>query len=315
MKIVIIEPIGITEDALKTLSLLLKANGHEIIAYNRRANTEEELISWVEYADVIILANHPLTGKVINACKCLKMVDVAFTGIDHIDVEVCKAQNIMVCNAAGYATNAVAELTIGLIIDLHRNISSHDQSMKSGTYLNPIGRELKNKVLGIVGTGAIGIKVSEIARAFGMRVIAYSRTPKKEALKKGVKYVDLDTLLKYSDIVSIHTPLNKETFHLIDKTQLMKMKKSAVLINTARAAIVDVEALIEGLNKGIIAGAGIDVFYSEPPLPRDDQIFKAKNMILTPHIAYSTQESLYQRAVIVFENIKLWLEGKPQNVQ
>ncbi|MSS19678.1 NAD(P)-dependent oxidoreductase [Pseudoramibacter porci] len=314
LKIVIMEPLGISDDAFKALTMLLKADGHQIIAYDHKAETEEILAERVADANIIVLANQPLRKKVLEHCHHLKMVDVAFTGVDHIDVDYLKANHIAICNAANYSTHAVAELAIGLMIDLKRKISESQDILVQGKSKFPIGSELCGQTLGIVGTGTIGLQVAKIAKAFGCHLIAYSRTQREEAQAMGIEYVSLDQLMRRSDIISLHVPWTKETTQMIDAQQINKMKKEAILINTARGALIDYHALAQALNMGKIAGAGIDVFEEEPPLPPDHPLLTAKNCIITPHIAYATREALYKRAEIVFDNIRCWLEGQPQNI-
>ena len=314
MKIVIMEPLGITEDTLKTLTMLLKADGHEIVAYPDRARTDDELVSRIADAEVLILANQPLREPVISRCDRLKLVDIAFTGVDHVDIAPLKARGVTICNAAGYATNAVAELVFGLIIDLYRDITPYDAATRNAGARSGVGREIAGKTFGIIGTGAIGLHTASIAKAFGCRVLAYSRTERKAGIQAGIDYVDLDTLLRTSDIVSLHVPLTDETAGLIGRRELALMKKSAVLINTSRGPVVDSDALAAALKTGGIAGAGIDVYEMEPPIPVDHPLVGAPHTILTPHLAFATEESLYQRAVIVFDNVRKWLEGHPQNI-
>jgi phosphoglycerate dehydrogenase-like enzyme len=315
MKIVIMEPLGISSDSFKTLSLLLRADGHQVIAYDERAKNDEELIERVKDADVLILANQPLHRNIIEACVNLKLVDVAFTGLDHVDLDACREREIMVCNAAGYSTNAVAELVFGLIIDLYRAISASDMQLREGEVSRRPGIELKGKTLGIIGTGAIGLRVAEIGKVFGCNLLAYSRSVKPEGEALGIHYESMEDVFKNSDIVSLHLPLTPQTARIIGAQQLGLMKPSAILINTARGGIIDNEALASALNEGRIAGAGIDVFDEEPPFSSFEPLLTAKNTVLTPHIAFSTRESLYQRAVIVFDNVRCWLEGNPQNVK
>lgn len=315
MRIVIIESLGITPDALKTLSLLLKANGHEVIAYDKRAKTDAELSERVRDADVVVLANQPLGRSVIENCEKLKMLDIAFTGVDHVDVAAAREKDVLICNAAGYATQAVAELVIGLIIDLYRYIITLEKETRSGgTIGGLVGNELSGKTLGIVGTGAIGLEVAKLAGAFGCKLLGYNRSVRPAGEALGIRYVSLEELAAESDIVSVHLPLTKGTQGVIDEAFLNRMKKEAILINTARGGVVDTQALAQALSDDVIAGAAVDVFDSEPPLPADHPLLHVPNIILTPHIAYATQESLYKRAEIVFDNIRHWLDGKPTNV-
>ena len=262
-----------------------------------------------------MLANQPLSAEIINACPKLKMLSVAFTGVDHIALAACRARNILVCNAAGYSTNAVAELTFGLAISVIRNIVPCDaRCRRAETKDGLVGFELFGKTFGVVGTGAIGARVAKIAAAFGCRVLAYSRTEKQKLVDAGVQYVSLDELLEQSDFVSLHVPLTEATRGLINAEAIAKMKQGAVLLNTARGPVVDSAALAAALNAGKLAGAGIDVFEGEPPIAKDHPLCSAKNTVLTPHVAFASREALETRADIVFANIEKWLAGAPQNI-
>lgn len=311
MKLVIIEPLGVADEKLMEMAECLKDKA-EIVYYNTRTTDQAELIERGKDADIIVVSNLPLDAQVIEGCKNLKMLSVAFTGIDHIAMDACRARGITVCNCAGYSTAAVADLVFGQLIALYRNLIACDSACRAGgTKEGLIGFELEGKKFGVIGTGAIGLRVAAIARAFGCEVYAYSRTQKEG---KDIKYVELDTLLAECDIVSLHLPLNDETKGLISKEKLALMKREAVLINTARGPVVDSEALAEALENGGIAGACIDVFEKEPPIGQDHPLFSAPNVLVTPHIAFATKEALVKRAVIVFENIIKYLDGQPQNV-
>ncbi len=312
MKLVIIEPLGVNDEKLLAMARDMLPSDIEIVYYNTRVTDTETLIERGKDADIIAVSNLPMNADVINGCKNLKMLSVAFTGVDHIAMDACKANGVLVSNCAGYSTVAVADLVFGMVIALYRNmIPCNDVVRKSGTKDGLVGFELEGKKFGIIGTGAIGLRVASIARAFGCEVFAYSRT-KKDA--PGITYVDMDTLLSTCDIVSLHTPLNPQTRGLIGKDQLALMKSSALLINTSRGPVVDSEALAEALNTGKIAGAGVDVFEMEPPVPESHPLLNAKNVIATPHVAFATKEALEKRAVIVFDNIARWAKGEPQNV-
>ena len=312
MKLVIIEPLGVEQE--KLLDMAKKALGDrvEIVYYDTRTTDTAELIRRGKDAEIIAVSNLPLSAEVIRGCEKLKLLSVAFTGVDHIAMDACKEKNVMVCNCAGYSTAAVADLVFGMLITLYRNVIPCDARCRAGeTKDGLIGFELEGKKFGVVGTGAIGLRVAAIAKAFGCEVLAYSRTVKQV---EGVTYTDLNTLLSTCDIVSLHTPLTEQTRGLIGKDQLALMKKSAILINTARGPVVDEIALAEALNNGQIAGACVDMFDKEPPLDPEKPLLKAKNTLLTPHIAFATKEALVKRAVIVFDNVAAYLDGKPQNV-
>lgn len=310
MKIVQIEPLGITDEQLKSLVEKLENNGDEYIAYDSRETDTDKLIERVKDADVVVLANQPFPAEVVEKCEKLKMISVAFTGVDHVAVDECKKRGICVCNAAGYSTNAVSELVFGLIISLYRKINEGKENMTSGVKMAP-GIELYGKKFGIIGTGAIGLKTAEIAKSFGCEVYAYSRTEKHI---DGVKYITLCDLMRTCDIISVHVPLNDSTKDLVSSMLIDEMKSNAILINTARGPIIDNTALAKALKDGKIAGAGIDVFDTEPPLAPDYPLLDAPNTVLMPHIGFSTKEALYKRAVITINNITSWKSGEPQNV-
>lgn len=312
MKLVIIEPLGVEQEKLLSMAKEALPADVEIVYYDTRVTDTETLIERGKDADIIVVSNLPMNSEVIDGCKNLKLLSVAFTGVDHIAMDACRKNGVMVNNCAGYSTVAVADLVFGMIIALYRNIIPCDEAVrKEGTKDGLVGFELEGKKFGVIGTGAIGLRVAKIAQAFGCEVYAYSRTAKEV---EGVTYVDLNTLLSTCDIVSLHTPLNASTKGLIGKDQLALMKKNAILINTARGPVVDSEALADALNSGAIAGAGIDVFETEPPVKKEHPLLNAKHVVATPHVAFATKEALVKRAIIVFDNVKKWLEGTPQNV-
>lgn len=315
MKIVIMEPLGIALEKVNALIAPLKAEGHEVVYYESKETEQDKLLERVQDAEIIMLANQPLSGQIINGCPKLRMLSVAFTGVDHIDLDACRARNIVVCNAAYYSTNAVAELTFGLAIAVIRNIVPCDGRTRSCAAKDGlVGFELCGKTFGVVGTGAIGCKVARIAQAFGCKVVAYSRTQRQELVAAGVEYLPLEQLLAEADFVSLHVPLTEATKGLLNEDAISRMKPSAVLLNTARGGVVDSQALAEALNAGRLAGAGIDVFENEPPIATDHPLCHAKNTVLTPHVAFASKEALEVRAEIVFRNIECWMQGAAQNV-
>lgn len=312
MKLVILEPLGVDKGKLLEMAKETLGNKIEIIYYNTRAEDTETLIQRSKDADAVVLSNLPYKKEVIEKCPNLKMICVAFTGVDHVAMDYCKEKNIMVCNCAGYSTVAVADLVFGMVISLYRNIIPCNSVVREGGTKNGlVGFELEGKKFGVVGLGAIGMRTARIAKAFGCEVYAYSRT-KKDI--EGINFVDLNTLMSTCDIVSLHVPLNDSTKCLINSENLELMKKNSILINTARGPVVDSAALAEALNSGKIAGAGVDVFEVEPPIPVDHVLFGAKNLIVTPHVAFATAEAFQKRAVIVFDNIEKWAAGVPQNI-
>jgi len=315
MKIVMIEPINISMLKIEEYRQTLEAEGHQLIAYSARAESDEEMLKRAEEADILIIANQPLPAEVINAAKNLKMVSVAFTGFDHIAMDACRENDILVSNSSGYANQAVAELVFGLTIDLMRKINDSDTAVRAGkTRAGLIGNELAGKNFGIIGFGSIGQKTARIADAFGCNILVDDHKEHQLGEELGVEYLPIAELMQKSDIVSLHVPLKDSTVDLIDAEEIALMENSAVLINTARGPVVNSEALAKALNNERIAGAGIDVFEMEPPIPKDHPLLNAKNTILTPHTAFATEEAFIKRAEIVFSNIEAWLAGKPQNV-
>ena len=315
MKITLLESLGIPAHVLTQYRTELESQGHTFTAYHEKTTDPDELIRRTGDSDIAIIANNPYPARVVKGAPNLKMLNVAFTGIDHVALDACREKGVMVCNAAGYSTQCVAELAIGLTVSCLRQMPACETATRTGGVGGPLrGREIAGRTVGIVGTGAIGIRTAQLFLAFGAKVIAYSRTVKPEVEAMGVTYVSLEELMERSDIVSLHVPNNDQTKGMISRELLAKMQPTAILINVARGAIVDNEALAEALNKGIIAGAGIDVFDMEPPIPADYPLLQAKNTVLTPHVAFATDESMLRRAEIVFQNVRAYLAGQPEKV-
>lgn len=313
MKIVLLQSLGISTAKLASLTETLLAKGHEFIAYDEPAD-DETLKTRVKDAEVIIVANMPLSAEVIAAAKKLKFISIAFTGYDHIDLEQCQKQGIQVSNAGGYSTCSVAELTFGLIIGVLRSLVPLEALARQGETKGAYRQtDLYGKTLGVLGTGAIGTAVTELGLAFGCKVVAYNRSEKPELTAKGVKYLPLEEVLKTSDIVSLHLPLTDDTKHLINAENLQRMKPSAILINTAVGPIVDNNALAQALHQGILAGAGLDRTDMEPPIPADYPLLSAPNALILPHVGYATDEALERRADITFNNIQQWQAGQQEN--
>ncbi len=312
MKIVLLESLGISKEVLDSYGNDLKEQGHIFEAYEKNTDTAV-MAERVKDADAIMIANMPLKGEVISRCKNLKFIDVAFTGVDHVDLETAKSMGIAVSNASGYSNESVAELVMGMILSLLRNVPQVEARCREGkTKDGLVGRELKGKAVGVVGTGAIGSRTAELCNAFGCKILAYDLYPKKNA-PEYIKYVTLEQLLSNSDIITLHCPLTEESRHLINKERIDLMKPGAILINAARGPVVDSKALAEALNTDKIGGAGIDVFEIEPPLNTDHPLLHSKNTIVTPHIAFASEESMKLRAEIVFENIRKWMKGEQIN--
>lgn len=311
MNIVLLEDLGCSKELIAENEKKLKELGHTFSCFSKTADIAK-LKEETKNADVIMLANMPLPEEVTANASNLKFIDVAFTGVDHIPMDFAKNRGIAVSNASGYADQAVAELCISFMIQLLRDLAKAEKNTcEGGTKAGLNARLLQGKTLGILGAGAIGKRVAKLAKAFGAKVIAHNRKPvKDDSIDDNVSF---DDLLAKSDIISIHTPLTPETKGMIGEKELKKMKKSAFIINTGRGPVIDSNALANALNNNEIAGAALDVFDMEPPLPEDYPLLKAKNAILTPHLAFYSEESLEDRAKIVFNNLFAWLNGKQTN--
>lgn len=311
MKIVLLEGLGVSDHVIEQHTHKLEEMGHTFVAYPKNADPQIQA-ERSQDADVIMLANMPLAPSVLEEAKSLKFIDVAFTGVDHIPMTEAKKRGIAVSNASGYATQAVAELCVSFMIQLLRNVNKTEERCRNGgTKDGLVGNLLCGKTVGIVGAGTIGKRVAALCKAFGCTVLAYNRSTVFDPAID--EQTSLEELLKRSDIVSLHCPLTANTKGMIGRDQLALMKKSALLINTARGGVLDSTALAESLEKGGIAGAACDVFETEPPLPASHRLLHCPNTILTPHIAFASEESMKQRADIVFNNLYSWLDGKQIN--
>lgn len=313
MHIVLLESLGVPEATLDAHVRPLLEMGHTFEAYSRDADINTQ-IARAKDADVIMIANMPLKGEVISACNKLKFIDVAFTGVDHVDLDACRAKGIKVSNASGYSNESVAELTVCMALSLLRNVPQVDARCRAGgTKDGLVGTELRGKTVGIVGVGAIGKRTAELFHAFGCTILGNKRHVSGDE-PDYIQFVSLDELLTKSDVVSLHCPLNDSTRGLIGQENIAKMKQSAILINASRGPVVDSQALAEALNAKCLGGAGIDVFETEPPLATDHPLLHSRNTIVTPHIAFASAESMNIRCDIVFESLKKWLDGQQINV-
>ena len=315
MKVGLIEPLGVEASLIDDLSAPIKKLGHDFVYYPEKTTDAQELAERSEGCNIVILANTPYPKQSMENNPDLKMLSVAFTGIDHIDTAYCKEKNILICNSANYSNQTVAELVVGLVLGLYRHIPACDAAVRSSqTGSGLTGLEISGKTVGIIGTGRIGLRTAQLFLAFGANVIAYSRSISSKAQELGIRYVSLEELLAQSDIVSLHVPNTPDTRHLLNRERLSLMPSRSILINCARGPIVDNQALADLLTEGRIAGAGIDVYDMEPPIPADYPLLHAPHTLLTPHVAFASKESMIRRAHIVFSNVYQYLKGEPQNV-
>ena len=265
-------------------------------------------------ADVLIINKVKLNSQNLPFAKNLKLICITATGFDNVDIEYCREHGIAVCNVAGYSTDSVVQLTMAMAFSLTTNLNAFDSYVKSGTYtesgifncLKPVFHEMSKMTWGVVGLGNIGGKVAKVAQAMGCKVLAYKKTPVDD-----FECVDIDTLCEQSDIISLHTPLNDGTYHLINKDRLSKMKKNAILINVARGAVVDEAAVSDAVINGKIAGLGVDVYSTEPMQKESpyQQLLGRSNVIFTPHMAWGAYEARNRCIEEVAENIKSFMKN------
>lgn len=283
-----------------------------------RTHTEDQTIARIGDADIVLLNKVPITKRVLEACPAVKLICCLATGYDVVDIEAVKARGIPVCNVPAYSTRAVAQFTFGLLLELCHRIGHHNRLVHQGAweqcpnfcFWDTPQIELAGKTMGIIGYGRIGKAVGDIAQALGMQVLAYSRSHKKEV---AVQYVDLDTLLSQSDVVSLHCPLFPETNRLINQQTILKMKDGAILLNTARGPLLDEQAVADALICGKLRGAAVDVVCEEPILG-SNPLLNAPNCIITPHMAWAPIETRQRILDVTVENIRGYLNGALVNV-
>lgn len=278
----------------------------------------DEAKARIEDADVIVTNKVKLTGEILSCAKNLRLVCITATGYDNVDTVYCKENGVAVCNVKGYSTECVAQLTISMALSLTNHLREFDDYVKSGEYsksgiqnkLTPVFGEVYGKTWGIIGLGNIGKKVAHVADALGCRVLAFKRTPDPD-----FECVDLDTLMKESDIISVHIPSSPETIGLISREKLSLMKERAILINVARGNVLDENAVADAILDGSLYGFGCDV-YSTEPFPEDHpytKLNKCDNVILTPHMAWGGYETRVRLVDEVAKNIKAFYDGETRN--
>ena len=285
-----------------------------------KSTTQEELLERAKDADLIITNKVKFNAQNLPLMPCLKYIGVAATGYNVIDTAEASRRGIVVTNVPAYSTDSVAQTVFAFILEHSMNVAKHSEAVHQNGWTNcpffyfqvtPL-HELAHKTIGIVGLGRIGQKVAEIAHAFGMEVVAHSRTEKTD-VPDYIKQIDLDNLFKVSDFVTLHCPLTPQTEKLVNAEKLALMKRTAILINTSRGPVVDEAALADALNNGQIAGAAADTLSTEPP-PADNPLLTAKNCFITPHLAWATAEAKSRLVDVIVNNIKAFAEGAPINV-
>ena len=280
--------------------------------------TEQQLSERIQGADIIVTKEMPVSAEMIQKFpESVKLICEAGTGYNNIDLEAVRKKGITVCNIPAYSTERVAHTAIMMILNLSSAMQVQMKMLACGNHDNFTRNlqvphvEINGKTLGVIGAGHIGRKVIQIAQALDMNILVYTRTPKED--EKGIRYVSLEELLKNSDYVSMHCPLTESTKHMINKESLSLMKPSAFIINTSRGALIDEAALIEALENGTIAGAGLDVQETEPP-EEASPLYTMDQVLLTPHMGWKGLETRQRLVSILADNIKQFMEGNPINV-
>ena len=290
----------------------------DVTVYDRTPS--EEAVNRIGNADIILINKTPITAEVLDACPNLKLICVEGTGYNVVDCDAAREQGVTVCNVPAYGTNSVAQFTFSLLLELCNRVGFHDISVHNGDWCNSPDfcywktpqMELAGKTIGIIGFGMIGRAVAKIANAFNMKVLTYNRSRCAEGEALG-EYVDLDTLLSKSDIISLHCPMTEQTKEIIHAATISKMKDGVILLNTARGGLVNETDLAAALKAGKLRGFGADVVSVEPITP-DNPLLSAPNCILTPHMAWVPVEARQRIIDIAVSNIQAFLDGSPINV-
>lgn len=318
MKIVVLD--GYTENPGDLSWAGLEALG-SVTVYDRTSYAESPLIAErIGDAEIAVVNKTPLSRATIDACPNLKLIAVLATGYNVVDCSYAKEKGICVCNVPTYGTASVSQYSIAMLLEICHHIGHHSESVHAGNWAScqdwcywdyPL-IELEGKTIGIIGFGRIGQAEGRVAKALGMKVLANDVYPCDSGRAIG-EYVDLDTLLKNADVVSLHCNLTPENTGIINKENIAKMKDGAILLNNARGQLIIEQDVADALNSGKLAAAGLDVVYTEP-IREDNPLLKAKNCIITPHISWAPKESRQRIMDITEQNIRAFLSGTPQNV-
>ena len=318
MKIVVLD--GYTENPGDLSWGGLEALG-EVTVYDRTSYAESPLIAErIGDAEIVVMNKTPISKETIDKCPNIRLIAVLATGYNVVDYNYAKEKGIPVVNVPTYGTASVSQYSIALLLEICHHIGHHSESVHAGNWASNADWcywdypliELEGKTIGIIGFGRIGQAEGRIAKALGMKVLAYDVYPNDSGRAIG-EYVDLDTLLKSADVVSLHCNLTPENTGLINRASIAKMKDGAILINNARGQLIVEQDVADALNSGKLAAAGLDVVYTEP-IRADNPLLKAKNCIITPHISWAPIESRQRIMDVTVDNIQEFLSGKPQNV-
>ena len=316
MKIVILD--GYTENP-GDLSWSGMEELGEVTVYDR--TPDELVVERIGDAEIVYTNKTPVSKSTLETCPAIKYIGVLATGYNVVDVEAAKEKGILVSNIPAYGTEAVAQFTIALLLELCHHIGAHSQCVMEGEWTRredfcfwnyPL-TELAGKTMGIIGFGRIGQATAKIAQAFGMNILACSRNRNVSLESETCHYADLDELLANSDVISLHCPLLPETQGMINKKTIAKMKDNVMILNSSRGLLIAEADLMEALNSGKVGGAAIDVVSVEP-MKADNPLLKAKNCIITPHIAWAPKETRQRLMDIALDNLKSYVKGQPRNV-
>lgn len=284
----------------------------DITVYDR--TPKDQVISRIGDASVVLTNKTPITKEIFDGCPNMKYIGVLATGYNVVDVAEAKSRGVIVTNIPTYGTDSVAQFVFALLLEICHNVGEHSESVKDGEwsgsadfcYWHKPLIELAGKTMGIIGYGRIGRRVAEISKAFGMKVLAYDITMAEDC-------VDLETVLRRSDVISLHCPLFKDNVGLINKETIKLMKDNVIIINTSRGPLINEKDLADALNSGKVYAAAVDVLSTEPP-KADNPLLSAKNCYITPHIAWAPKEARIRLMNIAVENLGAFVEGKPINV-
>lgn len=291
----------------------------EVTVYDRTA--PQDVVERIKDAEIIYTNKTQVTKETLDACQNVRFIGVLATGYNIVDVKAAKEKGIVTANIPTYGTAAVSQFAIAMLLELCHHIGAHSDSVKRGEwsrnpdwcYWNYPLVELAQKTMGIVGFGRIGQDTAKIAQALGMKILAYDEYKKQELESETCRYTDLDTLLAESDVISLHCPLFPSTEGIINKENIAKMKTGVMILNDSRGPLIVEADLRDALNSGKVAGAAVDVVSTEP-IHADNPLLEAKNIIITPHIAWAPKESRQRLMDIAVENLKCFVERKPQNI-
>ena len=318
MKIVVLD--GYTENPGDLSWAGLEALG-EVTVYDRTSYTESPLIAErIGDAEIVVMNKTPISKETIDRCTTLRLIAVLATGYNVVDCRYAREKGIPVCNVPTYGTASVSQFSIALLLEICHHIGHHSASVHAGNWASNADWcywdypliELEGKTIGIIGFGRIGQAEGRVAKALGMKVLAYDLYP-NESGRAIAEYVDLDTLYAGSDVITLHCNLTPENTGMINKAAIAKMKDGVILINNARGQLIAEQDVADALNSGKMAAAGLDVVYTEP-IRADNPLLQAKNCILTPHISWAPKESRQRIMDITADNIRAFLTGAPQNV-